>query len=736
MTDFPVATPPPVSATLLATLADRAGISTRFWDIFGTEHVATAGAIHATLSAMGFDLTSDASVIAALDGLEQTDWAPGLAPVTVLRDGSSRSVAVVCKDSDFPLHWTLTTEDGTVHVGTLAAPGPDNGGTTCRRDGMTRQCLTLPATVPAGYHHLSIRSGTAALSSGNVILAPAQCWLPHPLRQNRRLWGIGCQVYSLRDETDFGMGDFSHLQAASRRAVDLGASFVGVNPLHALFPARPQDASPYSPCSRLFLNPLYIDPRTVPEFTACAAARALLDSAEVQAQIQAARQEDLVDYPAVAAVKGPLLQALYDTFRHSATAERQAAFEDFKQAGGARLHLFAVFEVLQARWPDKPWMQWPEDYRTPDSQAVTAVAETDADAVNYRKWLQFEADRQLGLCAALFSGSDNHIGLYRDLAVGSNSDGADVWVDQSVYVIGGRFGAPPDQLGPLGQDWGMPPLNPLPLRQQAYAPFIDMVRANMRHAGALRIDHAMSLLRLFWIPPGFTARDGMYVSYPFDDLLGILALESHRNRCMVIGEDLGTVPDGFRSRMEQEAILSYRVVYFERYESGLFKRPDTYPRLALSCATSHDIATVQGHWSGWDIALRHRLGLAVPGVSRDSDEAQREQDRHLLLAALNDQAVLPAGADLPEQATLTTAQKQALSVAVHRFLGRAPSALALINLDDLAQEESQVNVPGTVNEYPNWRRRLSRTTDAILGAAETRDLVSAVQSERLESLPA
>lgn len=282
----------------------------------------------------------------------------------------------------------------------------------------------------------------------------------------------------------------------------------------------------------------------------------------------------------------------------------------------------------------------------------------------------------------------------------------------------------------------MPPLNPLPLRQQAYGPFIDMVRANMRHAGALRIDHAMSLLRLFWIPPGFTARDGMYVSYPFDDLLGILALESHRNRCMVIGEDLGTVPDGFRSRMEQEAILSYRVVYFERYESGLFKRPDTYPRLALSCATSHDIATVQGHWSGWDIALRHRLGLAVPGVSRDSDEAQREQDRHLLLAALNDQAVLPAGADLPEQATLTTAQKQALSVAVHRFLGRAPSALALINLDDLAQEESQVNVPGTVNEYPNWRRRLSRTTDAILGAAETRDLVSAVQSERLESLPA
>ncbi|GAB3115536.1 4-alpha-glucanotransferase [Novispirillum itersonii] len=735
MTDFPVATPPPALTPAVSALADGFGISTRFWDIFGTEHVATPDAVAATLTAMGVDVTSETGIARAMAELDSAGWSVGIPPVTVLRHASPRTVSLVCPADHLPLHWTLSCEDGSVHVGTLTGQdsNPEQRGT------LVRLSLTLPASLPAGYHRLTAHtSGPAGISkdlpAGTVILAPDQCWLPSPLRQNRRLWGIGCQVYSLRQADDFGMGDFFHLKDLSQHAVAVGAAFVGVNPLHALFPAHPQDASPYSPCSRLFLNPLYIDPRSVPEFSACAAARALLETADVQAALRAARQEEMVDYPAVSAVKLPLLRCLYETFRTAATPERQAAFDRFIQSGGTRLHQFAVFEVLQARWPDSPWMQWPEDYRDPHSPAVKAIAETDADAVLYRKWLQFEADRQLEACPAVFAGSEDHVGLYRDLAVGTNSDGADVWADQSVYVLGGRFGAPPDQLGPLGQDWGMPPLNPVTLRQQGYAPFIDMVRANMRHAGALRIDHAMSLLRLFWIPPGYTARDGMYVGYPFDDLLGILALESHRNQCMIIGEDLGTVPDGFRDRMDREAILSYRVVYFERYENGLFKRPDTYPRLALSCATSHDIATIQGHWSGWDIALRHRLGLAVPGVTRAADEEQRSRERQLLRAALDDQALLP-DTGLPDTAPLTPEQKHHLNVAVHRFLGRAPSALALINLDDLAGEESQVNVPGTVTEYPNWRRRLPVETGTILRSAETVTLTSALRAERMDVQP-
>lgn len=735
MTDFPVATPPPAMAEAITGLAGRLGISTRFWDIFGTEHIATPDAVAATLTAMGLDLTSADGIARAMADLDAAGWHPGVPPVTVIRQSSPRTVTVVCPADRLPLHWTLTCEDGSVHVGTIGAS--EETTEAMPYNGLIRLSLTLPPSVQTGYHQLTAHtSGPGStgddLPGGMVILAPDQCWLPSPLRQDRRLWGIGCQVYSLRRDDDFGMGDFSHLQDVSRDAVALGAAFVGVNPLHALFPAHPQNASPYSPCSRLFLNPLYIDPRSVPEFPACAAVRALLDAPATQAALEAARQGAMVDYPAVAAIKAPLLQALYQTFKTAGTPERHDAFDRFVRSGGLRLHLFAVFEVLQARWPETPWPHWPEDYRSPDSPAVAAVSASDAEAILYRKWLQFEADRQLEACAAIFAGSEEHVGLYRDLAVGTNSDGADVWADQSVYVLGGRFGAPPDQLGPLGQDWGMPPLNPLTLRQQGYTPFIDMVRANMRHAGALRIDHAMSLLRLFWIPPGFTARDGMYVSYPFDDLLGILALESHRNQCMIIGEDLGTVPDGFRDRMDREAILSYRVVYFERYANGLFKRPETYPRLALSCATSHDIATIQGHWSGWDIALRHRLGLAIPGVTREADEEQRARERHLLRAALEDQALLPV-CGLPETPELTEEQKQGLNAAVHRFLGRAPSALALINLDDLARETSQVNVPGTVDEYPNWRRRLPQDASTILRSDETLSLTAALRAERLET---
>lgn len=716
----------------ITALARQVGIDLQYWDIFGTEHTATPEALTSTLTALGFDVTSPDAVQNTITALAARGWRPGVDPVTVLRRSAPFSVPVTLSAPlTEDLHWTLTCEDGTVHVGTLPPGAPAEDGP----DGHLRLALRLPESLPDGYHTLQIGGGATGLSDGKtpanrqgmVVVAPAQCWLPSALSAGRRLWGIGCQLYTLRDQNDLGMGDFGHLRGLCTDAIARGASFVGVNPLHALFSTRPQDVSPYSPCSRLFLNPLYIDPRAVEEFTTCDEAKALLSTPEALSQAASARQAALIDAPTVAALKNPVLQALFHHFRETATQGRRNDFARFVDTGGQALHKFALFEVLQARWPDRPWHQWPIAYQDPDSDAVAAIADADAETVLYRKWLQFEADTQLAACASVFSGASDRIGLYRDLAVGANSDGADLWGDRSSYVFGARFGAPPDQLGPLGQDWGMPPFNPLTLRAEAYRPFIAMVRANMRHAGALRIDHAMSLLRLFWIPPGLTARDGLYVHYPFDDLLGILALESHRNRCMVIGEDLGTVPDGFRARMEKEAILSYRVVYFERYDNGLFKRPETYPRLALSCATSHDIATVQGHWSGWDIALRHRLGLAAPDTTPDGEALHRSRDRALLIAALRDQGL---DADIPETPTLTDAQKQALSLGLHRLLGRAPSALALINLDDLASEETQVNVPGTVTEYPNWRRRLSLSATEILSRPETVALLQAVSAER------
>jgi 4-alpha-glucanotransferase len=310
-----------------------------------------------------------------------------------------------------------------------------------------------------------------------------------------------------------------------------------------------------------------------------------------------------------------------------------------------------------------------------------------------------------------------------------NSDGADTWMDPDVYAASARFGAPPDDLGPQGQDWGLPPLNPHTLRQRAYEPFIAMLRANMRHAGALRIDHAMALQHLFWIPPGHQAVDGIYVTYPLDDLMGIVALESHRNQCVVIGEDLGTVPPGFRERMAAENILSYRILYFERWENGLLHRPDIYPPLALATASSHDMAPVAGHWEAWDVHLRHKLGLARPDATEAEDLKARAADRAILIGALQDQNLLPT--DFPATTVpLADSDMRALVLACHQFLARTPSRLMLMNLDDLVCETSQVNVPGTVDQYPNWSRRLRIDIETLVTSDTLRTTTEAITRER------
>jgi 4-alpha-glucanotransferase len=296
------------------------------------------------------------------------------------------------------------------------------------------------------------------------------------------------------------------------------------------------------------------------------------------------------------------------------------------------------------------------------------------------------------------------------LAIGAAANGADAWSAQDVIVTRASVGAPPDPFNMLGQDWGTPPLHPLTLRDMAYEPFIAIVRANMRHCGALRIDHAMGLFHLFWIPPGELPAAGGYVKYPFEDLLGILALESHRNRCVVIGEDLGTVPEGFRERMAEMNILSYKVLYFEK-DGDRFKRPREYPQLALACVATHDLATLTGFWNGTDIALKEQIGLYPKPEDAGNERAGRSHDRWLLLQALAAEKLLPAAIDPddPDGTPLTPA----LAAAIHGYLARSPACVMMVQIDDLMEEPEQINLPGTVDERPNWRRRLSMTADRL-----------------------
>lgn len=722
----------PMLEPALAALAEAAGIELTYNDVYGKTHHARRTAVIALLGALGLQADTPEHAEARLRELEGERWDRPVPPVSVVRRGARIGIVLALPSTALTTAhpWRLILEDGRKLRGESAS-GSLYVTETAVRDGvpMARASLALPEDIPDGYHTFIL--GDDASDDGRrgmLVVAPAACWLPDAVSAGERLWGLNSQLYAVRSHTNWGMGDFADLAVVASHAARLGGDSVGLNPVHALFPSRPRDASPYSPSSRLFLNPLYINLEDMPEFPLCPKTREILADPAVKRRLDKARESEWVDYKAVFTLKHDIFDPLFQQFEEHTPLARRHAFDAFVQQAGPRLRHFAVFQVLERRFAPKPWRDWPEEYRRCTSPAVEAFARKHEKAVRFHMWLQFEADRQLGAAAKALADGGGRIGLYRDLAVGVNSDGADTWMDQDAYAVTARFGAPPDDLGPLGQDWGLPPLNPRALRRAAYGPFIDMLRANMRHAGALRIDHAMALQHLFWIPPGHQAVDGIYVRYPMDDLMGIVALESHRARCMVIGEDLGTVPVGFRERMAAENILSYRILYFERWENGLLHRPDVYPPMALATASSHDMAPVPGHWEAWDVLLRHKLGLARPDVSEEEDLAARAEDRRILVGALQDQTLLPAA--FPTTAPLSEAQTRALVLACHQFLARTPSALMLMNLDDLALETSQVNVPGTVDQYPNWSRRLHVDIEALMTGDYLAATAEAVARER------
>ena len=398
--------------------------------------------------------------------------------------------------------------------------------------------MRLPAGLPLGYHRLEL-SGGGATAEISLVVAPASCHLGDGLQTGARSWGLTAQLYGLRSARDWGIGDFSDLADLCREAGKLGAAAVGINPLHALFAAEPRHFSPYSPSSRVWLDYLYIDVTAVPGFAENLAVQNLASADAVGA----VRGAGLVDYTGVAAVKRPVLEALYRRFRARERGDGSAlgaAFRAFQHEGGKALAAFATFEALHEHFIKAggpfSWHAWPATLRDPNSAAVAKFARTHAGRIGFFQFLQWLADRQLRAAAEAGRASGLGIGLYRDLAVGVDPSGAEAWSDRELVVPGAAIGAPPDMLNRVGQNWGLAPINPLGLRRQGFAPLIAALRANMRHAGVLRVDHVMSLQRLYWIPSGLAATAGAYVSYPLHDLLRLVALESRRQRCAVIGE--------------------------------------------------------------------------------------------------------------------------------------------------------------------------------------------------------
>ena len=718
------------SRSPLDLLSERMGVQPEYRDARGKVVRTSAATKRGLLAAMGVEAGDDDAALQALDLMQRDTNARALPAVQVVR-GSDQPVGVdvILPGQTGKVRWRLRLEQGEEHVGEVEFAGLPWVGTLHTQQLIReRRRLVLAAPLPLGYHELILEPGGASMA---LIVSPERCWLPPGFPEEQRWWGLSAQLYLLRSAGNWGIGDFTDLGGLATLSAARGADVIGLNPLHALFGDDPEQASPYSPASRLLLNVLNIDVSSVPELRDCPRARQLIASADFQQRLAACRSQQLVDYRTVTDLKLAALFALFENCR-LARQSRWQAFEIFRRAGGELLQSSCVFLALREHFSQQvgvgaDWHRWPMEFQDAGSEAVREFAQEHHERVEFLVWMQWLAQEQLAAAAGTARRAGMSIGLYRDLAVGADRAGAESWINPRVVLSGARVGAPPDILNPAGQNWGLPPFNPHALRNEGYRSFIQLVRANMRCAGALRIDHAMALQQLYWIPEGGTPQEGAYVSYPLADLVAILALESHRHRCMVVGEDLGTVPENFRERLASAGILSYRVLFFEQdAAAGRFLTPDEYPQLALSVIGNHDLGTLRGWWLARDLDVKERLGLLSQPGEAARQRNERGRDRERLVDALR-RARLWTGQGEPDL--------EALVVMVHRFLARTSAGLAMVQLEDIAAQVDPINIPGTSGEHPNWRRRLSLRLEELVTARRFLELTQVLRDERPPAEP-
>jgi 4-alpha-glucanotransferase len=551
----------------------------------------------------------------------------------------------------------------------------------------------LPGDLPPGRHRVVGRTGATTL-----VVAPGRCHLPPALAGGGRAWGWAAQLYAARSRASWGIGDLGDLAGLLATTAPLGAGFALLNPLHAALPSEP---SPYNPSTRMFRNPLYLCIGDVPEVAALDPA----GRARVEALAGAGRgllDRDRIDRPAVYRLKDEALR-----LAHGALARdpgRRAGLAAYR-AATPNLERFATFCALQ-HVHGQDWRDWPAPYRHPGRPEVGEFGERHRDEVSYHAWLQWLLEEQLAAAAGTWAA----LGVVNDLAIGFAPNGFDAWSFQDELAAGISVGAPPDPLGPRGQDWGLPAFVPDRLAAGGYGPFAQTIRAGMTHAGGLRIDHVMGLFRLFWIPEGAEPAQGTYVRYPADDLLGVLALESAGAQALVVGEDLGTVEPGVRERLAAEGVLSYRLAWFEQGPDGGRRRAADYPRLALAATTTHDLPTVAGFFTGSDLRHLCDIGVARPGGPEQADQAEQ---RASLCRLLEDEGVLaPGERSVP-----------AVVAALYRFLARTPAMLVAATLEDALEAPDRPNVPGTI-EQRNWSLPLPVPVDDLAADPRVRRLAA------------
>jgi 4-alpha-glucanotransferase len=641
--------------TDLQQLAAAHGVATSYEDWSGKPVAVSESAVVAALAALDVDASTPRAIADALEAVEAARWAEVLPPVVVVTQGGE----VVVRGTSAPSVDVLLESGEVAEV--TASPRADEV-----RDGVTAWTVRLPLLRP-GWHTLRA-AVDGATAECVLVVAPDRLELPAGLG---RTWGWMVQLYSLRSAGSWGMGDYADLRTVVGSSSRDGAGAVLLNPLHAETPVLPINPSPYSPSSRRFRSPLYLRIENLPEYAAAGAGvRADVDA------LRPAEDEERIDRDATWTAKLAALELLWPTARRDAV-------DEFRAELGSELDDFALFCAL-AEEHGVPWQQWPVDLRRPDGPGIAAAREKHSERIAFWAWVQLLVDEQLeGI------GADMVVGVIHDLAVGVDAGGADAWALQDALALGTTVGAPPDSFNQNGQDWGLPPWRPDRLRALAYAPYRDVVRGVLRHAGGLRIDHVMGLFRLWWVPSGSSAADGTYVSYDADAMLGILALEASRAGALVVGEDLGTVEARVRRDLEARGILGSAVLWFERdEETGEFLPPERWRRRALATVTTHDLPTAAGFLAEEQVRVRHELGQLKHSLAEEQERVREE--RRALLAML-------------EESGLLERHDGDVALAMHGALVASPCAVVLAAFGDAVGDLRQPNLPGTVDEYPNWR---------------------------------
>lgn len=743
---------------LLASLAELYGIEPRYYDVSGRLHTTSPDTQERLLTAMGCHCQSLEDLQEELRQRCQWPWSRLVEPVLALTQ-SHRPATWSCYvplangalPADLTVFWQLWDEQGSCRdQGQLRGALVVAATQACADITYGRLDVPLPAALEIGYYRLEVGVQAKGLDQQGqmlVIIAPPQVYTPEVLAR-QRLWGLQLQLYALASQRNWGIGDCADLQQLIKRAGELQLDIIGLNPLHHLGPSLEDSISPYYPTSRCFPEPLYLAMEQVPELADSPEAQAYLGNATVQAQLAAWRRSPQVNYPAVAQVKQTIIGACWTAFlaKHGEPEAPKTArgqeFARFVAQQGENLLSFATFLALAEQWQQQGlryinWQDWPNAYHDPEGPAVSAWQREHRRDILKHAYAQWLLTGQLAATQQQAQQQGLAIGLYFDLAVGVNPGGFDTWRQQEIFAQGATIGAPPDDFSPLGQNWHLVPLTPLALRSQGYRYFREVLRHNCVPGGALRLDHVMGLFRLYWIPAGATAAQGAYVRYPAPELLKILAVESVRQQTTIIGEDLGTVEPSVRETLAKLGVFSTRLFYFERHEDGSCRPAEAYPDRALAAITTHDLPTLAGFWQGRDIQLREDLRLFPDTAAVDRAWAERLSSRQAILTLLRYHGLLS-----PETAAAVAgAEHLPLEVrwGVIAHLAATPCRFVLLSLEDIFGWLEQQNLPGTKNEYPNWRLKLPVLLEDILQAPELQQAADLMRQARRghprESLP-